>query len=543
VAGRIADAEVDRARDAVRRESWAEAYERLRTLDPAGLEPRDLEGLADAAWWLSRADESVAARQRAYAGYTAAGEDPRAAWCAGRLCIEHFFRGEAALAAGWLMRAQRLLRDHPERVQHGYLAAAESTLALARRESDEAVARAERATEVGLRFGDPDLVAMGIHLHGLGLIDAGRVAEGMALLDEAMTSVVAGELGTYFTGVVYCNVIAACLEVSDVGRLGEWNEAARQWCDSLPADAPFPTICRVNRAEAASLRGAWPEAEAEATRATREVQFNPRVAARAFYETGEIRRRIGNLAGAEEAFARAHELGLQPQPGLALLRLAQGKPDAALRALRAALADEPAGRPRRARLLAAQVETALAAGDLDTAGQAGRELDEIAGRLGTPALDAAAATARGALQLAEGDLPAALESLRTACATWQELRLPYETAQARRLYGTALRRAGSEEDALLELRAALAAFQRLGAAVDAARTAALLGGEELPRGLTAREAEVLRLVAAGKTNREVAAALVISEHTVARHVQNIFAKLDVSSRSAATAFAFEHGLV
>jgi DNA-binding CsgD family transcriptional regulator len=541
VAGRIADA--DRARDAASRESWAEAYEGLRALDPASLAPRDLETLADAAWWLSRPDESIAARQRAYAGYVAAGEPARAAWCAGRLCTEHFFRGEASLAAGWLMRGQRLLRDQPEGVYHGYLALAESTVAGARGETDEALARAERATEIGLRFGDPDLVAMGIHLHGLALINAGRVAEGMALLDEAMTSVVAGELGTFFTGVVYCNVIAACLEVSDVGRLGEWNDAARQWCESLPPDAPFPAVCRVNRAEAASLRGAWPEAEAEATRATHELRFNPRVAARAFYETGEIRRRLGDLAGAEEAFARAHELGLQPQPGLALLRLAQGKPDAAMQALGMALAGEPAGRPRRARLLAVQVEAALAAADLDAAGQASRELDEIAARLGTPALDAAAATAGGALRLAEGDLPGALERLRAACTIWQELRLPYETAQARLLYGSALRRAGSKEDALLELRAALATFERLGAAGDAARAAALLGGQnDLPRGLTAREAEVLRLVAAGKTNRDIAAALVISEHTVARHLQNIFAKLDVSSRSAATAFAFEHRL-
>jgi tetratricopeptide (TPR) repeat protein len=383
VAGPIADA--DRARDAVRRESWAEAYEELPTLDPARMEPRDLEALADAAWWLSRSDESIAARQRAYAGYVAAGEDPRAAWCGGRLCMEHFFRGEPAMAAGWLMRTQRLLRDQPERVEHGYLAMVESTLARARGETDEAVARAERATEVGLRFGDPDLAAMGIHLHGLALIDAGRMAEGMALLDEAMASVVAGELGTFFTGVVYCDVIAACLEVSDVGRLGEWNEAARQWCESLPSDAPFPAICRVNRAEAASLRGAWPEAEAEASRASRELGFNPRVAARAFYETGEIRRRVGNLAGAEEAFARAHELGFQPQPGLALLRLAQSKPDAAMQALRVAVADEPAGRPRRARLLAALVEVALAAGDLDAAGQASRELDEIAGQGGRAA--------------------------------------------------------------------------------------------------------------------------------------------------------------
>jgi DNA-binding CsgD family transcriptional regulator len=541
VAGRIADA--DRARDAAGRESWAEVYEELRGLDLARMEPRDLELLADAAWWLSRADESIAARQRAYAGHVAARDDPRASLCAGRLCMEHALRGEAALAAGWLRRAQRLLRDQPERVEHGYLAMTQAGLARIRGEPGEAIAHAERATELGLRYGDPDLATLGIHLHGLALLDAGRVAEGMALLDEAMASAVAGELGTFFTGVVYCNVIAACLEVSDVGRLGEWNEAAKQWCESLPPDAPFPAFCRVNRAEAARLRGAWPEAEAEASRAAREPAFNPRVAAKAFYEVGEIRRRVGNLAGAEEAFARASELGLRPQPGLALLRLAQGKPDAALQALRVALADEPAGGPRRARLLAALVEVALAAGDPEAAGQASRELDGIAARFGMPALDAAAATAGGALRLAEGDLPGALERLGAACSAWQALGLPYETAQARMLYGLALRRAGSQEDAELELRAALAAFERLGATGDARMAVALLDDQPaLPRGLTRREAEVLRLVAGGRTNREIAAALVISEHTVARHLQNIFAKLGVSSRSAATAFAFEHGL-
>ena len=540
MAGRIAD--LDRARDAVRRESWAEAYDELRALDPARLAPADLEALANAAWWLSRSDESIAARQRAYAGYVAAGEGPRAAWCAARLCIDHFLRGEAAPAAGWLLRAQRLLRGQPESVQHGYLAMVEANVARVRGDAAEAVARAERATELGLRFGDPDLAAMGINLQGLALIAAGRVAEGLALLDEAMTSVVAGELGPFYTGVVYCNVIEACLQLSDIPRLREWNQAAKDWCASLPPEAPFPAICRVNRAEAASLQGAWPEAEAEASRAARELRRNPRAAGRAFYQAGEIRRRTGDLAGAEEAFARAHELGHQPQPGLALLRLAQGKAEAALSALRVAVA-EPAGRPRRARLLAAQVEVALAAGDLDAAGQASRELDEVAGELGTPALEAAAATAGGALRLAEGDLPGALERLRWACASWQELRLPYETAQARLLYGQALRRAGGEEDALLELRAAQAAFERLGATADAARAAALLGGRaDLPAGLTAREVEVLRLVAAGKTNREVAAALVISEHTVARHLQNIFAKLGVPSRSAATAYALTHGL-
>jgi DNA-binding CsgD family transcriptional regulator/tetratricopeptide (TPR) repeat protein len=541
VAERIAD--IDWARDAVGRESWADAYEGFRTLDPSRLTPQDLEGLADAAWWLSRVDESLAARQRAYSGYAAAGEDPRAAGCAARLCVEHFLRREPAVAAGWLMRAQRHLREQPEGVQHGWLAVCEATVAQFRGEPDEATSNAERATEIGQRFGDRDLVAMGVHLQGLVLISGGRVPEGMALLDEAMTSVVAGELSRYFTGVIYCNVLAVCLDLTDLGRAGEWNQAARAWCESIPPEAPYPGLCRLNRAAAASLRGAWTEAEAEAQRASEELTFNPLAAARAFYQTGEIRRRVGNLAGAEEAFIRAHELGLEPQPGLALLRLAQGNSDTALTALRLAVTGESGSRLRRAGLLAAQVEVAIAARDLDAARPASDELEAIARAFGTPALDAAAATARGALRLAEGDVAGAIERLRHACAIWQELRLPYETARARMLYGVAVRGAGGEEGARLELRAALTAFERLGAAADAGKAGDLLAGSgDLPGGLTAREAEVLRLVAAGKTNREVAAELVISEHTVARHVQNILAKLDLPSRAAATAFAFEHGL-
>jgi DNA-binding CsgD family transcriptional regulator len=541
VAERTAD--IDRARDAVGREAWAEAYGGLRSLDPSRLTPQDLEGLADAAWWLSRIDESIAVRQRAYFGYAAAGSDPEAAGVAMRLCMEHFLRGEPAVAAGWLMRAQRHLREQPECVQHGFLAQTEATVAHFRGEVTEAMGLAERATEIGQRFHHRDLVAMGIHSQGLALISAGRVARGMALLDEAMTSVVAGELSRYFTGVIYCNVLAVCLDLTDLGRAGEWNEAARAWCESIPPEAPYPGLCRLNRATAASLRGAWPEAEAEAQRASEELTFNPLAAAKAFYQTGEIRRRIGNLAGAEEAFIRAHELGLEPQPGLALLRLAQGKTEAALTALRLAVTGESGSRLRRASLLAAQVEVALAAGDLDTARPASDELEAIARDFGTPALDAAAATARGALRLAEGDVAGAIERLRRACAIWQELRLPYETARARMLYGVAVRGAGGEEGARLELRAALVAFERLGAAADAGKAGELLAvSGDLPGRLTAREAEVLRLVAAGRTNREVAAELVISEHTVARHVQNILAKLDLPSRAAATAFAFEHGL-
>jgi DNA-binding CsgD family transcriptional regulator len=272
-------------------------------------------------------------------------------------------------------------------------------------------------------------------------------------------------------------------------------------------------------------------------------RLDPAAAAPALYELGEIRRRTGDYAGAEEAFARVHELGSDPQPGLALLRLAQGKVAAAQSTFGVTASARPSTPPQRARLLAAKVEIALAANDLDEARAARDELETIAREYAMLAPEAASATADGAVRLAESDLPAALESLRRGCAAWRDLKLPYETARTRLLCGLALRAAGDEEDSELELRAALAAFERLGAGPDIAATAALLvGREDLPRGLTPREAEVLRLVAAGRTNRDIAVELVISEHTVSRHLQNMFAKLGVSSRSAATAFAFEHGL-
>ena len=542
MAERISD--IDQARDAVGREVWADAYDSFRRCDPSALAPRDLEGLADSAWWLSKIDESIAARQRAYTGYSEAGDDPSAAAAALRLCIEHFLRGEPAVGAGWLARAQRQLDQRPECVEHAFLAVMQATVARFGGELDAALALAKRGVTIAQRFGDRNFLAMAIHTEGLVHIAAGRVTEGMPLLDEAMTSVVAGELGDYFTGAIYCNVIEACLLLADVRRAGEWSEAARAWCETIPPESPFPGICRVNRAEVARLRGDWREAEAEAARAVDELsRLGPSAAAPAFYELGEIRRRTGDYAGAEEAFARVHELGSDPQPGLALLRLAQGKVAAAQSTFGVTASGRPSTPPQRARLLAAKVEISLAANDLDEARAARDELETIAREYAMLAPEAASATADGAVRLAESDLPAALESLRRGCAAWRDLKLPYETARARLLCGLALRAAGDEEDSELELRAALAAFERLGAVPDIAATAALLvGREDLPRGLTPREAEVLRLVAAGRTNRDIAVELVISEHTVARHLQNMFVKLDVSSRSGATAFAFEHGL-
>ena len=542
MADRVAD--LEHARDAVARESWSDAYDLLRSLEPPDLEARDLEGLAEAAWWGSKIDEAIAARQRAYSAFATKGDEPRAAYLAVRLAIEHFERDEPSVGAGWLKRAQRHLLDRPECVQHGYLTLLEATIALNMGELDFALAGARHGSVVGRRFADPDLIAMATVAEGLVSMASGHVDDGLALLDEAMIAVIAGELTQYFAGAVYCSVIEACLEVIDLRRAGEWNEAAREWCLSIPPESPYPGQCRVNRAEVARLRGELSEAEAEATRATEELaHIRPEAAAVAHYTLGEVRLRLGDSVGAEAAFARAHELGIDPQPGLARLRLEQGNVEAARTALRLSLSDRDLGPSRRAVLLAAQVDAEIEANDLEAAAGARDKLEQIAGASTIPALQAMAATARGSLALAKGEASEALTSLRYACATWQELKLPYETAQARTRFGRAIRASGNEEDAALELRAALTAFERLGATREIDRVCELLGDRQpLLGGLTKREAEVLRLVAAGMTNRDISVELVISEHTVARHLQNIFAKLLVSSRSAATAFAFEHGL-
>ncbi|MGZ5353559.1 MAG: LuxR C-terminal-related transcriptional regulator [Actinomycetota bacterium] len=533
---------IERARAATEAAAWADAYAGFRAADPSELTARDLEGLADAAWWLSKLDESLDLRHKAYSAYVAAGDDRAAAAVAARLAVEHFIREEPSVGAGFLMRAQRHAEGFADEPEAGYLAMVQATVARHSGDLDRAVGLAERAIEVGRRHGVQDLVAMAIHTEGLALVAKGRMREGIALLDEAMAAVVAGELSPFFTGVIYCAVISACLELGDLRRAGEWSDAALAWCDTLPPGSPYPSRCRVNRAEVARLRGSWAEAEAEALLAAGELVGDPGFAASAFVQLGEIRRRVGDLAGAEAAFERAQELGDDPQPGLALVRLSQGNADAARSALRLALsgAFHP---PARARLLAAQVEAAVAAGAIDEARESASELQTMADGIDLPAFAAAAATAAGSLALAEDDVAGALDALRRATATWNELRLPYETARARALLGRALLAGGDEDAARRELRAALAAFERLGAAGDVAEVRAVLdGGRALPAGLTAREAQVLRLVAAGKTNRDIAVELVISEHTVGRHLQNIFAKLGVSSRSAATAFAFEHRL-
>ncbi len=527
----------------VRTSEWEGTFEALSARDSSeNLGAADLEALGEAAWWLSRLPECIAARERSVAVYVADGHSRQAAVVALRLFYTFSVRGESAIATGWLRRAGRLLDGEPEGVEHGQLALAEARVARSRGDSDGELSCAQRAIALGHQFGDPDLVALGQYIEGRLLVRRGDVFDGMATLDEAMLSATQGELGPMATGQVYCNVIAACQELGDLRRAAEWTEALRGWCESQPASV-FPGLCRVHRAEVMRLRGAWDEAEREALQASEDLhEAMPAFASEALYQLGEIQRQRGELDAAELTFRRASDLGREPQPGLALIRLARGKTEAAAASVRRALAQESNGL-MRAKLLAAQVEIAIAGDDLPPGRRAAEELAKIASMYGSMALDAAAASAQGRVELAGGEASAALGSLSRAWELWQTADCPFEAAETRRVLGLACREVGDADGAELALSSALAGFEQLGAKTEAGRTAEQLSERQSVAGLTAREIEVLRLVAAGKSNREIAAELYLSVKTVARHLSNIFCKIDVSSRSAATAFAYEHGVI
>jgi ATP/maltotriose-dependent transcriptional regulator MalT len=535
---------LERGRESHARKAWNDAFESLSLADgEAPLGADDLVLLAESAFMLGRDGEFLGILERAHHAYLEAGEPEHAVRCAFWIGMNLALRGEMGPASGWLGRAHRLLeREERDSVERGYLLLPASFERESAGDFAAAAAIAAQAAEIGEQFGDRDLFAIALHAQGNMLIREGEVKKGLELLDEAMVAATARELSPIVVGVVYCGVILACQEVFDVRRAKEWTAVLTRWCAEQPDLVAFTGRCLVHRSEILQFQGAWRDALDEARRAVERFarQLNPRASGVALYRQGELLRLQGEFGAAEEAYRTASSHGRDPQPGLAQLRLAQGRTDAAGAAIRRATSEatEPL---RRAALLPAQVEILLATGDLDGAHAACRELGDIAGQYESAMLEALAAHARGAVMLAEGDAAGALAALRSAARLWQELEAPYDDARARVLISLACRALGDDDAADLELEAARETFATLGAKPDLARLDPLTSG--VTHGLTARELEVLRLVAAGKSNREIATALVISEHTVARHVQNIFAKLDVSSRAAAGAFAFEHGLV
>ncbi len=545
---------LERARAAFDQRSWRAARELLAAArERAPLEPSDLRRLAVASYLMGEEDDFLSAMQELHRAHLAAGEPAAAVRPAFWLGLHLATRGDMAQASGWFSRAARLLEGTPgEGVEHGYVLLPEGYQQLMTGQNDDACRTAAAAARIAQRHGDGDLLALALHLHGRARLRQGRVAEGLALLDEAMIGVTADELLPQVTGLVYCSVISACWEVWALGRAHEWTAALTEWCSRQPDMVAYTDECRVYRAEILTLRGEWPGAIDEARRAAGRpsAASHPKVAGHALYLEGEVHRLRGEQAAAETAYRGASQTGYEPQPGLALLRLAQGDVAAAAAASRRALAETP-DRRRRARLLPAHIEIMLQSGEIEEARTAAVELAEAAGCCAPGVLETLVAQARGAIALAADTPDEALAPLREAWRAWQALDAPYEAARARLLLGQACRALGDEEGAALELEAARAAFERLGAAPDLARAKALLsraatrgrGRARGPHGLTPREREVLAQLATGRTNRAIAATLSISEKTVARHVANIFLKLGLSTRAAATAYAYEHGLV
>jgi ATP/maltotriose-dependent transcriptional regulator MalT len=539
---------LDRGRRSFATRAWAEAFAQLSAADrESPLDPEDLQRLAVAAYLVGRDGDSAGLWARAYHESTTRGEAAGAARCAFWLGFDLLLKGEAGGSGGWLARAQRQADDAgPDCVEQGYLLVPAGLRSMFGGQPAHAYAEFRRAVEIGARFDDPDLVSLGRLGGGQAMILQGKTAEGVTSLDEAMVAVTAGEVSAIVAGIVYCAVIATCQEIFDVRRAREWTAALTHWCESQPDLVPYRGQCLVHRAEIMTLRGAWADAIDEAQRASErfaQMQDQPAAGA-AFYQRAELHRLRGEFAAAEEAYRQASRRGRLPQPGLAQLRLAQGRVEAAYAAIRRVMDEMPAP-PARTRLLAAYVEVALAARDVPAARVAADELAEVAAHADAPLLRAVAAHADAAVVLAEGDARAALVALRGAWTAWQELDVPYEAARVRVLVGLACRQLGDADSAEMEFDAARWVFQQLGATPDLAQLDALSRTAPAPAtgGLTAREVQVLRLVAAGKTNRAIAADLFLSDRTVARHVSNIFTKLDLSSRSAATAYAYEHGLV
>jgi ATP/maltotriose-dependent transcriptional regulator MalT len=538
---------VEAAREAFARQAWGDAHALLAAGGPLGAD--DLERLAVAAYMLGRDDESARAWERAHLECARLGDVDGAGRCAAWLAMGLLLRGDMAQAGGWFARATRLLDDAgDEGASRGYLRMPAFFETLGSGDAATAYRLADEIVAIARRFGDADLLAIGALGRGQASLALGETARGMRLLDEVMVAVASGEVSPIPAGIVYCAVIEACMDVMDLRRAAEWTEALDRWCAAQPDLVPYRGQCLVHRSQVLQANGDWTEAVAEVDRAARRLSESGHPAlGLALYQRGELHRLRGELAEAERAYRAASAQGREPAPGIALLRLSEGKVAAAVAAVRR-MVEESRGQLAHPTMLAASVEIMLASDDVEAARSAADELAAIAGAGGVPLLRAVSAYATGGVLLAEGEAHSALASLRRACAGWRDLDMPYDAARARVQVGLACRALGDHDAADLEIDAARATFGRLGAHPDLARVSRLLSRDERTRPaelaeLTRREHEVLRLVATGKTNRQVAAALAISEHTVGRHLQNIFMKLGLSSRAAATAYAYEHDLM
>jgi len=542
---------LEQGREAFARRQWKTVYAQLSAADgETSLEPADLERLATAAYLLGKHDEAVTLWTRLHHECINRGDVERAAYWGYWLGFMQLLNGEPAQASGWQARAQRLDKATNEAsAAKGYGEMLGGLLAIVSGDVAGASARFDATVALADRFNDPDLLALGLLGQGQALAMQHAFAAGATRLDEAMLGITAGKVSPVLAGIVYCAVILTCQRIFDLARAREWTRQLDIWCAAQPDLTPFRGECLVHRSEVLQARGDWPGALDEAEKARNHLAADSDVVlGRACYQQGELHRLRGEFGKAEQMFRDAGRHGFEPQPGVALLRLAMGDVDAAAAVIRRAVdaavdVPSPAGGLSRPRLLGPLIEILLAQGDIPGAHKVADELAATAAQMNTPYLAAMSAHGKGAVLFAEGEAKNAEAHLREAWMLWQQLEMPFESACVRVLLGQVCRQLGDPETALMHFEAARAVFERLEAAPALAQLERVAANAESASALTPRELEVLALVAAGESNRGIAAELAISEHTVARHISNIFDKLGVNSRTAASSYAHTHNLI
>jgi DNA-binding CsgD family transcriptional regulator len=537
---------LERARKYYDQRAWSDAFREFSVADQSGaLNPDDLGNFSITAYLIGHEDIYIQVLDRMHCARSCRGELALAARAAFWLGLQFSLRGEIGQATGWFGRGERLLhRAGKPCAEEGYFMLPHAEQQLQAGDGDTAYRTAIRAAEIGDSFADADLSICARHLQGRAMIRNGQVEKGLAILDETMLGIKVDHLSPIMAGLVYCSVIDACQQIYATDRAREWTNALSNWCAAQPQLVAFTGRCVAHRAEILQLTGHWSDAIKEVRRISSLPSGSHSVPAAAYYQQGEIHRLRGEFSQAEQAYEKASRVGTEPMPGLALLRLAQGDTQQAAVALSRAL-DMTADQLERLKLLPAYVDVMILKGDLAEASRGARELEESAKHYPTIALRALSASATGAVQLASDDFRAALQNFRRTVDIWQQVKAPYAIARTRELMGLACRALGDEDGAKLEFLAAREAFKTLGATPDLARidSRVAVASHLSEAKLTKRELQVLQLIATGKPNKVIAAELALSQKTISRHIGNIFIKLDVNTRAAATAWAYQHRLV